>query len=236
MKFEQPLQSAILLKRYKRFLADVVTPNGEEFTLHCANTGAMTGCATPGDTVWYSTSSNAKRKYPHSWELTQTQTDDWICVNTLRANGIIADAIEAGDIPELSEYDEIKREVKYGSENSRIDILLKSNHKVDCYIEVKSVTLLDNGMGYFPDAKTERGQKHLRELTAIAKLGLRAVLFYAVPHTGITEVTVAKEIDPAYASLLKEACDAGVEILCYRINISEYDLTIGQQLPFISNG
>lgn len=235
MKFEQPLQSATLLKRYKRFLADVVTPNGEEFTLHCANTGAMTRCATPGDTVWYSTSSNAKRKYPHSWELTQTQTDDWICVNTLRANGIVADAIEAGDIPELSEYDEIKREVKYGSENSRIDILLKSNHKVDCYIEVKSVTLLDNGMGYFPDAKTERGQKHLRELTAIAKLGLRAVLFYAVPHTGITEVTVAKEIDPNYASLLKEASDAGVEILCYRINISEYNLTIGQQLPFISN-
>ncbi|WP_100159312.1 DNA/RNA nuclease SfsA [Proteus columbae] len=235
MKFEQPLQSATLLKRYKRFLADVVTPNGEEFTLHCANTGAMTGCATPGDTVWYSTSANAKRKYPHSWELTQTKTDDWICVNTLRANGIIADAIEAGNIPELSEYDEIKREVKYGNENSRIDILLKSNHKVDCYIEVKSVTLLDNGMGYFPDAKTERGQKHLRELTAIAKLGLRAVLFYAVPHTGITEVTVAKEIDPNYASQLKEASDAGVEILCYRINISEYNLTIGQQLPFISN-
>ncbi|MBI6527625.1 DNA/RNA nuclease SfsA [Proteus vulgaris] len=236
MKFEQPLQSATLLKRYKRFLADVVTPDGEEFTLHCANTGAMTGCATPGDTVWYSTSSNAKRKYPHSWELTQTQTDDWICVNTLRANDIVADAIEAGDIPELSEYKEIKREVKYGNENSRIDILLKSNHKVDCYIEVKSVTLLDNGMGYFPDAKTQRGQKHLRELTAIAKLGLRAVLFYAVPHTGITEVTVAKEIDPDYASLLKEAHDAGVEILCYRINISEYNLTIGQQLPFISNG
>lgn len=236
MKFEQPLQSATLLKRYKRFLADVVTPNGEEFTLHCANTGAMTGCATPGDTVWYSTSSNAKRKYPHSWELTQTQTNDWICVNTLRANGIISDAIEAGDIPELSEYEEIKREVKYGNENSRIDILLKSNHKVDCYIEVKSVTLLDNGIGYFPDAKTQRGQKHLRELTAIAKLGLRAVLFYAVPHTGITEVTVAKEIDPDYASLLKEAHDAGVEILCYRINISEYNLTIGQQLPFISNG
>ncbi|MBG3079672.1 DNA/RNA nuclease SfsA [Proteus mirabilis] len=236
MKFEQPLQSATLLKRYKRFLADVVTPDGEEFTLHCANTGAMTGCATPGDTVWYSTSSNAKRKYPHSWELTQTQTDDWICVNTLRANGIVADAIEAGDIPELSEYEEIKREIKYGNENSRIDILLKSNHKVDCYIEVKSVTLLDSGMGYFPDAKTQRGQKHLRELTAIAKLGLRAVLFYAVPHTGITEVTVAKEIDPDYASLLKEAHDAGVEILCYRINISEYNLTIGQQLPFISNG
>ena len=236
MKFEQPLQSATLLKRYKRFLADIVTPDGEEFTLHCANTGAMTGCATPGDTVWYSTSSNAKRKYPHSWELTQTQTDDWICVNTLRANGIVADAIEAGDIPELSEYEEIKREIKYGNENSRIDILLKSNHKVDCYIEVKSVTLLDSGMGYFPDAKTQRGQKHLRELTAIAKLGLRAVLFYAVPHTGITEVTVAKEIDPDYASLLKEAHDAGVEILCYRINISEYNLTIGQQLPFISNG
>lgn len=236
MKFEQPLKSATLLKRYKRFLADVVKDNGEEFTLHCANTGAMTGCATPGDTVWYSTSTNTKRKYPCSWELTQTQTGDWICVNTLRANTIVADAIEAGHIPELSEYNEVKREVKYGNENSRIDILLKSNHNVDCYIEVKSVTLLQDGMGYFPDARTERGQKHLRELTAIAKSGLRAVLFYAVPHTGITEVAVAKEIDPHYASLLEQAVDAGVEILCYRINISDYDLTIGMQLPFISKG
>lgn len=235
MKFKQSLQSATLLKRYKRFLADVITPDGEEFTLHCANTGAMTGCATPGDTVWYSTSDNAKRKYPHSWELTQTQNDDWICVNTLRANEIIAQAIEAGYIPELSEYDEIKREVKYGNENSRIDILLKSNHKVDCYIEVKSVTLLDAGMGYFPDARTVRGQKHLRELITIAKSGLRAVLFYAVPHSGIQEVTVAKEIDPDYASWLKQALDAGVEILCYRINISEDELTIGKHLPFISN-
>lgn len=117
-----------------------------------------------------------------------------ICINTLRANTIIADAIEAGDIPELSDYDEIRREVKYGSENSRIDILLKSNHKVDCYIEVKSVTLLDAGMGYFPDAKTERGQKHLRELTAIAKSGLRAILFYAVPILALHKCLLLKRL------------------------------------------
>ncbi|MDN5680136.1 MAG: DNA/RNA nuclease SfsA, partial [Ewingella sp.] len=107
MHFEPPLQPATLIKRYKRFLADVVTPEGQELTLHCANTGAMTGCATPGDTVWYSTSDNPKRKYAHSWELTETQQGHWICVNTLRANQLVREALELGGIPELSAYSKI---------------------------------------------------------------------------------------------------------------------------------
>nr|MBP9643391.1 DNA/RNA nuclease SfsA [Budvicia sp.] len=125
MRFPMPLQSAILIKRYKRFLADVTTPDGQILTLHCANTGAMTGCAEPGDTVWYSTSSNPKRKYAHSWELTETQAGDFICVNTLQANALVKEAIELGRIPELAGYSRLRGEVRYGEENSRIDFLLQ---------------------------------------------------------------------------------------------------------------
>lgn len=162
MLFTPPLRSAVLIKRYKRFLADVVTPDGRELTLHCPNTGAMTGCATPGDTVWYSTSDNLKRKYAHTWELTETQQGATICVNTLRANTLAKEAILAGNISELSGYNTLKSEVKYGEENSRIDIMLQAEERQNCYIEVKSVTLAEQESGYFPDAVTERGQKHLR--------------------------------------------------------------------------
>ena len=124
MQFNPPLQSATLLKRYKRFLADVITPQGELFPLHCANTGAMTGCATPGDTVWYSTSDNPKRKYAHSWELTETVAGDMICVNTLRANTLFREALERQRIPELAESQQWPSEGRYGPENSRADFLL----------------------------------------------------------------------------------------------------------------
>lgn len=190
-----PLESAQLVKRYKRFLADVITPAGKLLTIHYANTGAMTGCETPGYTIWYLTSNNIKRKYPHSWELTQTQTGDWICFNTHRANDLISQFITENKIPELSDYDNISREVKYGDENSRIDLLLKKKQQVNWYIEVKSVTLLENNIGYFPDAVTIRGQKHLRELSLIAERGERAVLFFAVLHTGIKKMSVASHID-----------------------------------------
>ena len=129
MKFTPPLKHATLIQRYKRFLADVVTPEGETFTLHCPNTGAMTGCATPGDTVWYSTSENTKRKYPHTWELTQTQQGAFICVNTLRANTLAKEAILAQRLPELTGYNTLKTEVKYGEESSRIDIMLQADDR-----------------------------------------------------------------------------------------------------------
>lgn len=178
LTYEPKLQSATLIQRYKRFLADIVTPAGESLTIHCANTGAMTGCATPGDTVWYSTSENPKRKYPHSWELTHTQEGDWICVNTMRANELVSLAIDNNQIIELSGYTSVKREVKYGDENSRIDLLLQAENRSNCYIEVKSVTLLQQQCGYFPDAVTLRGQKHLRELQSMVADGHRAVLFF----------------------------------------------------------
>ncbi|MBS9441751.1 DNA/RNA nuclease SfsA [Photorhabdus heterorhabditis] len=236
MKFHPPLQSATLIRRYKRFLADVITPEGETLTIHCANTGAMTGCATPGDTVWYSTSDNPKRKYPNSWELTETQDGHWICVNTLRANDLVAEAIKQNAISEFSEYKKISREVKYGEERSRIDLLLQAEQQVNCYIEVKSVTLLQNNCGYFPDAVTTRGQKHLRELQHIVEQGQRAVLFFAVLHSGIKQVAAAAHIDDNYSSLLEQAQNSGVEVICYQANLTEKGMVLGDKLTFILTG
>lgn len=230
MKFMPALHPATLIKRYKRFLADVITPEGETLTIHCANTGALTGCATPGDTVWYSTSDSLTRKYPHSWELTQTQQGDWICVNTLRANSLVKEAFSLGVIPEFSGYSDIRAEVKYGAEKSRIDFLLQADDRVNCYIEVKSVTLLQQGKGYFPDAVTERGQKHLRELAKISENGERAVLFFAVLHSGIEDVSPARHIDARYAELLAQAQQSGVEVLCYKAQLSPDEMLLKKPL------
>ena len=234
MHFEPALQPATLIMRYKRFLADVITPDGREITLHCANTGAMTGCATPGDTVWYSTSDNAKRKYAHSWELTETQQHHWICVNTLRANQLVREAITQDRIPELSGYSKLTSEVKYGAENSRIDLMLQAENQPDCYIEVKSVTLLHQGQGYFPDAVTLRGQKHLRELQSMAEQGQRAVLFFAVLHSGIESVSAAHHIDPRYSDLLKHVQNNGVEVMCYGAALSAEGIRLTERLPLVT--
>ncbi|MFU0921864.1 DNA/RNA nuclease SfsA [Kluyvera sichuanensis] len=231
MKFTPPLKHATLIQRYKRFLADVVTPEGETFTLHCPNTGAMTGCATPGDTVWYSTSENTKRKYPHTWELTQTQTGAFICVNTLQANVLAKEAIQANLIPELIGYNTLKSEVKYGEENSRIDIMLQADDRPNCYIEVKSVTLAENEFGYFPDAVTVRGQKHLRELMGVVAGGERAVLLFTILHSAIEYFSPAHHIDAKYAHLLIEAQKQGVEILAYRAELSADNMTLISPLP-----
>lgn len=233
LSFSPQLQPATLIQRYKRFLADIVTPAGKTLTIHCANTGAMTGCATPGDTIWYSTSDNPKRKYPHSWELTQTQAGDWICVNTMRANELVNSAIENHHIIELSGYSSVKREVRYGNENSRIDLLLQAENKPDCYIEVKSVTLLQQQCGYFPDAVTLRGQKHLRELQSRVDSGHRAVLFFAVLHTGIKQVAAARHIDSRYAELLVQALQAGVEVICYGFQLSPDGIVLDARLPLL---
>ncbi|HCT8708872.1 TPA: DNA/RNA nuclease SfsA [Raoultella ornithinolytica] len=233
MLFNPPLQSAILIKRYKRFLADVVTPDGRELTLHCPNTGAMTGCATPGDTVWYSTSDNPKRKYAHTWELTQTQRGAIICVNTLRANILAKKAILAGNIVELSGYNTLKSEVKYGEEKSRIDIMLQAEERQNCYIEVKSVTLAENDSGYFPDAVTERGQKHLRELMSVAAAGDRAVILFAVLHSAIDRFSPAHHIDARYAQLLIEAQTKGVEILVYKAELSTEMMTLNKPITAV---
>ena len=236
MKFP-PLSCGILLRRYKRFLADVQLPTGEQITLHCPNTGAMTGCANQGDRVWFSTSDNPKRKYAHTWELTETHTGDFICVNTQRANQLVAEALENKWINELADYQHIFPEQKYGEENSRIDFLLKNDGMPDCYIEVKSTTLLtDSGIGMFPDAKTERGQKHLRELTQIAQQGQQAVIFFTILHTGINTFEVARQIDPKYAQLFEQAILGGVKPIIYKAKIEqENTYPIGLKLTKVIN-
>jgi len=238
---ELSLKPAKLIKRYKRFLADVILTNGVSTninitTIHVANTGAMTGCAEPEDTVWYSTSPNSKRKYAYSWELTQTKQNHFICVNTLRANQLAEEAILNGTITELQGFDTLQREVKYGEENSRIDFLLTKtpNNKPpqNTYIEVKSVTLLDDQQGYFPDAVTTRGQKHLRELINMVQNGDRAVLLFTVLHTGINNFNVAAHIDKKYADLLQQAINVGVEVLIYKADICPESISLSKRIDF----
>lgn len=232
MQFSPPLKPATLIQRYKRFLADVVTPEGETLTIHCPNTGAMTGCATPGDTVWYSTSASTTRKYPHTWEMSQTQQGAFICVNTLRANRVTKEALLAQRLPELVGYDILRSEVKYGAEGSRIDFLLQAEDRRDCYIEVKSVTLAEQQSGYFPDAVTLRGQKHLRELMSVAAGGDRAVILFAVLHSAVEHFSPARHIDEEYARLLKEAQCRGVEVIAYKAELSADNISLRLPLPF----
>ena len=233
MKFSAPLQQARLIKRYKRFLVDIELPNHELTTIHCANTGAMTGCADEGFTAFYSTSDNPKRKYPHSLELTQNSLGHLICVNTALANKIVYEAINERRVSELNNYQTIQAEVKYGHENSRIDILLSNDNGTLCYVEIKSVTLLaDNGQGYFPDTISTRGLKHIRELIEMKKQGHRAVLFFLVQHQGITHLSPAAHIDHKYNEGIKQALAAGVEVLCYNTQLSSDAIILNKALPF----
>jgi sugar fermentation stimulation protein A len=215
-----------LIKRYKRFLADVQLEGGEQIAVHCPNTGAMTGCADPGNTVWLSTSSNEKRKYPQTWELAKNKAGEMICVHSAKANALVKEAIENKCIKELQGYDTIRTEVKYGKESSRIDFLLENNNG-RCFVEVKSVTFLTkNGLGVFPDAVSTRGQKHLRELMEVKAEGCRAVLFFCVQHAGIESVAPADNIDPVYAETFRDALAAGVEVIAYGADITQWSIKL----------
>ena len=232
-----PLVKATLIKRYQRFLADVVLQdNGETVTVYCPNTGAMTGCDSPGATIWLSVSDNPKRKYRYTWELLQTPQGDSVCIHSARANALVHEAIAGGVIAELGGYDSVRTEVRYGDENSRIDLLLESasSELAPCFVEVKSVTLLGGeNRGLFPDAPSARGRKHLRELTAMVAQGHRAVLLFAVLHSGIESVAPAALIDPQYANVLTEAHAGGVEVLAYGASIEVDQITLSRPLPFI---
>lgn len=231
-----PLLSATLIKRYKRFLADVTLAGGEPLTVHCPNTGAMTGCAEEGFEVWLSTSDNAKRKYPHTWELARNHKGHWICIHSAKANSLVEEAIEHDVIAPLLGYDTIRREVKYGDEKSRIDLLLQKEDGQSCYVEVKSVTLLledSEGLGVFPDAVSERGRKHLRELITMKRQGHRAVLLFCVQHTGIKKVAPADAIDKQYGEVFREALAEGVEVLAYRADITDKHMILNEALTVI---
>jgi len=240
MIFSPELEPSILIKRYKRFLADVIHPTLGEITVHCPNTGSMKNCWQAGWKVWLQKSDNPKRKYAYTWVLAQNEQGEMIGINTLFANRLVYEGLENNKIAEIADICKINKEVKYGEENSRIDLLVNHFDHSKTYIEVKSVTLKETlsdatsaGQGFFPDAVTTRGQKHIRELTACVEKGDRAVLFFMVQHTGIERVSIASQIDPDYALLLKTAMDKGVQVLVYRAKISEREIVLDQSLPFL---
>ncbi len=225
-----PLQEGRLLRRYKRFLADVELPDGEVITVHCPNTGAMTGCAEAGSRVWLSHSDSKTRKYPHTWELVETAAG-MACIHSAKANPVVREALEAGRVPELAGFTDIRSEVKYGA-GSRADLVLARGEE-QVYIEVKCVTLgTAGGQGLLPDAVSDRGRKHLRELQAIRDESTRAVMFYCVFHAGVEGVSAAGEIDPRYRDALAQAMDAGVEVLAWRADVSPTSLKLVAPLPF----
>ena len=233
MKFLLPLQQAILGQRYKRFLADVHTYDGTPLTLHCPNTGSMKNCAVPNSRVWFWDSANEKRKYPCTWELVEIDQQFLACINTHRANGLVVEAINNATITPLQGYGKLETEVKYGQENSRIDIFLSQHECLpECYIEVKNVTLMTSqGQGLFPDAVTQRGRKHLRELVYMVTQGYRAVLVYCVAHTGITQVSPAWDLDPGYSETLAWAIEQGVEVMAYGASISLTEMSLVRVVP-----
>lgn len=237
MNFTPPLIQATLIKRYKRFLADVHHPELGEFTVHCPNTGSMKNCWEEGDKIYLLDSQNPKRKYLYTWISSKNSQGHWLCLNTQLANSIVSEGLDNKRIAELAGYTKVQQEIKYGSENSRIDLLLTSADKPDSYVEIKTVTLLEEdkgqGFGYFPDSISTRGQKHLRELIEVVEQGQRAVLLFLVQHTGIKQVSPAEHIDPKYAHLLRKAADFGVEIIAYNTHIDAATISLRDSIPII---
>lgn len=234
MRFDPPLEESRLLRRYKRFLADIETAGGEQLTIHCPNTGSMLNCMSEGCRVWFSRSQDPKRKLPGTWELGETPHGRLACINTARANALVEEALRGGVITELAGFTGLRREVRFGEENSRADFRLEFTTG-PAWIEVKSVTLgfADSTVAAFPDARTERGARHLRELAAQARAGVRAVQLYCVNLSGIEAVRAAQEIDPAYAAGLREARAAGVEVLAYGAEITPEAIRLVRRLEVL---
>lgn len=231
MRFPTPLVPARLIRRYKRFLADVILDDGREVTAHCANPGSMMGLAEEGMKIWLEPNDDPKKKLKFGWRLVDHENGHFTGVDTSVPNRALKAALMAGEVPGL-EAPEVRPEVKYG-EKSRIDFLL-SGVGPDCYVEVKSVTLCRQpGLAEFPDSVTARGLKHLGELTKIVEGGQRAVMLYLVQRTDCDRVSIAADIDPAYAAGLTQAVAAGVEILCFDCTITPEAVEVGKALPFV---
>lgn len=234
MKFSTPLVRGRLVKRYKRFLADVILDTGEEVTATCPNTGSMMGLAMPGAAVWLSVSASPTRKYPHTWEMVETDLGRGpvlVGINTNHPNRLVADAIAADAIPEVSGYATLRREVKYGV-SSRIDILLEDPQKGLAYVEIKNVHLSrQDGLAEFPDSVTERGAKHLAELGAMVAAGHRAVMVYLIQRSDAERFSLAADIDPRYAAAYEVAREAGVEALAYACHLTPESIALTRPVP-----
>ena len=234
MQYSSPLLRGKLVKRYKRFLADVILDRGANITAHCANPGSMMGLAEPGTTVWLSQNNNPKRKLKYSWELVEVDLGvgpTLVGINTSIPNALVADAIKAGTIKPLSNYQSLQREVRYG-DNSRIDILLQSPNEPPCYVEVKNVHLMRSpGRAEFPDSVTIRGAKHLRELCAMKKSGHRCVMLYLVQRSDAKIFSLAGDIDRKYLEAFKKAVECGVEVYCYGCSITQQKIELDGPIP-----
>ncbi len=237
MKFPDTLVSGTLVRRYKRFLADVELDSGETVVAHCANPGAMTGLNTPGFKVWLAPNRNPKAKLDWRWELVQVG-EHLIGINTAHPNTIVAEAIEAGKIAELRGYESLRREVKYG-QNSRIDILLESPDRPPCYVEVKNVHLRRPEGAHptaaeFPDSVTKRGTKHLNEMANMVADGARAVMFYLVQRDDCDHFRLASDIDPVYAETFMASRARGVAAICYMCDLTVDAIEINHAIPIIA--
>jgi sugar fermentation stimulation protein A len=245
MKYPQALESGVLIRRYKRFLADVQMDDGRLLTAHCANTGAMTHCADPGCRVWLLDSGNPKRKYRYSWEWTEVAGCYKACINTARANQLVAEALLERRLPGLDQWTELQREPVV--EDGRLDFRLQLAGQADIWIEVKSVTLIrpqtighESGLtACFPDAVTARGLKHLLRLQQLVASGQRAVLLFCVALDGVGTIETAADIDPAYAQALQQVMAAGVEVLCVQVHFgihnAEYSMHVQPGPVFADN-
>jgi sugar fermentation stimulation protein A len=233
MLFKTPLMRGTLIRRYKRFLADVNLDTGETITAACPNTGTMLGLTTPGLTVWLSRSDSQTRKYPHTLEIIERNDVGLIGINTVHPNGLVEEAIKAIKIPELAGYASIRREVKYG-ENSRIDLLLEGKGRPPCYVEVKNVTLYRQPqLAEFPDCKTERGEKHLREMAEMVRQGCRAVMVYCIQGGRPDAFTLTPDLDRAYFNSFLTARHAGVEAIALTCHVSPDRIEISGTVPLL---
>ena len=235
MLYKSPLVRGKLLKRYKRFLADVLLDTGETITAACPNTGSMLGLTEAGNTVWLSRSESPTRKYPHTWELVEIPDQGLVGINTAQPNHIVTEAIAAGKIAELKGYASLRNEVKYG-QNSRIDVLLEDAAHPPCYVEIKNVHFFRKpGLAEFPDCVTERGTKHLVELSNMVKAGARAVMVYLIQCQKPQHFGLADDKDRTYFNEFKKARKAGVEALALTCHVSTSEITVDRAIPILES-
>ena len=236
MRFPSPLIRGTLIQRYKRFLADVRLDDGRLVTATCPNTGSMIGLTAPGSVVWLSESDSPTRKYRHTWELVEADLGKGpllVGINTGHPNKLVAEALEAKRIKHLAGYAGLRREVKYGR-NSRIDLLLECADKGLCYVEIKNVHLSRrHGLAEFPDSVTERGVKHLREMSDMVRAGHRAVMVFLIQRSEAKRLSLARDVDPGYGAAFDAAAAAGVEMIALRCKMSPEEILVDKPVPIV---
>jgi len=231
MQFPTPLIGGTLIQRYKRFLADVVLDDGTELTVHCPNPGAMLGLNSPGYRVWLSRSDDPKRKLAHTLEIVEAD-GGLVGINTMHPNRLVAEALAADAIPELSGYATHRREVNYGT-RSRVDFLLQHPDRAPCWLEIKNCHLMRAaGLAEFPDCVAARSTRHLLELETMVAAGDRASVLFVVQRTDCQAFTACHELDPTFAKALDRVADAGVEVLVYACSVTVDGVTLSHRIPW----